>query len=223
MKPSLCLNFRCVECSSTLLPGSYKLVGDAGSLVCTHHFTRISSNSQNGRPDLSKQLSPLSSIVSPESAPSGKSFEKAMPDLSDANEHIAPSDNSSETHFLWREIRQSEKGGKEISEECEDSAKGQKESCPPSLPNPFEESDEEELKEEEHPQPGTGVTNGILFLTPVGSSAEESRPIPAPRKVSDPSPGARPVPRPRPPRPVQSPAVNGGCFSHALVYLLEQE
>lgn len=202
-----------MECSSTLLPGSYKPVGDAGSLVCTHHFTRVSSNSQNGRPDLSKQLSPVSSNASPESPPSGGLLEKALTDPSDANEHITPCDNSPKTHTLEREIRQNEKGGEEIREEFEDSAKEQTEPCPPSPPNPFDEFDEEELKEEEQPQPAAEVSNGALPLTPVRSTAEENRPIPAPRKVPDPSPSARPVPRPRPPRPLQSPAVNGGYFS----------
>lgn len=200
--------FRCMECSSTLLPGSYKLVGDAGSLVCKHHFTRRSSNSQNGRPDLSKQLSPVSSNASPESPPSGGSLEKALPDHSDANEHITPSENSPKTHSLEREVRQNEKGGEEIREEFEDSAKEQIEPCPPSPPNPFDESDEEEPKEEEPPQPATEVANGVLPLTPVRTTAGENRPIPAPRKASDPSPSARPVPKPRPPRPLQSPAVN---------------
>ncbi|KAK3557049.1 hypothetical protein QTP70_024256 [Hemibagrus guttatus] len=200
--------FRCRECSSTLLPGSYKLVGDSGSLVCTHHFTRISSNSQNGRPDLSKQLSPLSSNSSPESTPSGGSLEKALPECSDANEHINPSDDLPKTHSLEREPSQNEKGGKEIREEFEDGVKVQIEPCPPSPPNPFEESDEEELKEEAQPKPATEVTNGVLPVTSTRSTAGEDRPVPAPRKVSDSSPSVRPVPRPRPPRPLHSPAVS---------------
>ncbi|XP_060724671.1 MICAL-like protein 1 [Tachysurus vachellii] len=197
--------FRCMECSSTLLPGSYKHVGDAGSLVCTHHFTRISSNSQNGRPDLSKQLSSLSSNSSPESTPSGGGLDKASPEHSAANEHITPSDNLPKTHSLERETRHDEKGVKEIREEFEDGVKVQIEPCPPSPPNPFGESDEEELKEEEQPKPATDVANGLHPETSKKSTAGENRPIPAPRKVSDPSPSVRPVPRPRP-RPLQSPA-----------------
>ncbi|KAG7277285.1 hypothetical protein CRUP_036954, partial [Coryphaenoides rupestris] len=45
--------FRCRECSSTLLPGSYKMGKESGSLICTHHFTRPALADQNGRPDLS--------------------------------------------------------------------------------------------------------------------------------------------------------------------------
>lgn len=205
MEPFLCLHFRCKECSSTLLPGSYKLLGDAGSLVCTHHFTRISSNSRNGRPDLSK----LSSNSSLESPPSWESLEKALPESSDASEHITPSDNSPKTHSLEREISPNEKGGKEIRQEFEDSVKEEKEPCPSTPPNPFDESDEEELREEEQQQPAIEVTNGVRPLTPVRSTTDENRPIPAPRKVSDSSPSVRPVPRPRPPRPVRSPAVSG--------------
>ncbi|KAJ3614983.1 hypothetical protein NHX12_018552 [Muraenolepis orangiensis] len=46
--------FRCRECSSTLLPGSYRTGKESGSLICTHHFTRPALANQNGRPDLSK-------------------------------------------------------------------------------------------------------------------------------------------------------------------------
>ncbi|XP_053355518.1 MICAL-like protein 1 isoform X2 [Clarias gariepinus] len=202
--------FRCRECSSTLLPGSYKLVGEAGSLVCTHHFARKSLNSQNGRPDLSKQLSPVSSSASPDSPPSGGSLEEALPDLSDANEHITPSNHSPKTHSLEKEkeIRQNEIAREEIAKESEGSVKEQIEPRPPSPTNPFDESDEEELKEGKQPQPSAGVANGAFSLTPAQSTAEENRPKPAPRKVSDPCPSARPVPRPRPPRPAQSPAVS---------------
>uniref|UniRef100_A0A8D3BKS2 MICAL-like protein 1 n=1 Tax=Scophthalmus maximus TaxID=52904 RepID=A0A8D3BKS2_SCOMX len=47
--------FRCTECHSTLLPGSYKLGSDSGALVCTHHLARQALANQNGRPDLSKR------------------------------------------------------------------------------------------------------------------------------------------------------------------------
>ncbi|KAG5853945.1 hypothetical protein ANANG_G00032210 [Anguilla anguilla] len=50
--------FRCRECCSTLLPGSYKAGSEAGSLVCTHHFAKSFSANQNGRPDLSRLARP---------------------------------------------------------------------------------------------------------------------------------------------------------------------
>ncbi|XP_070965717.1 MICAL-like protein 1 isoform X2 [Oncorhynchus clarkii lewisi] len=54
--------FRCRECSSTLLPGSYKLGNEVGSLVCTHHFARSALANQNGRPDLSKRPTMVPSV-----------------------------------------------------------------------------------------------------------------------------------------------------------------
>ncbi|XP_063052727.1 MICAL-like protein 1 isoform X2 [Engraulis encrasicolus] len=75
--------FRCRECCSTLLPGSYKPGSDAGSLVCTHHFSRTSSSmaNQNGRPDLSKPhhdvvTSARSAPKRPENPPSKRSLER---------------------------------------------------------------------------------------------------------------------------------------------------
>ncbi len=66
----LCENFffflRCRECCRTLLPGSYKLTEDPGSLVCTHHFTRSASDAnQNGHSEMSNKLAKLTS-TSPE-------------------------------------------------------------------------------------------------------------------------------------------------------------
>ncbi|KAL7825908.1 hypothetical protein SRHO_G00336460 [Serrasalmus rhombeus] len=206
--------FRCRECSSTLLPGSYKLLGDAGSLVCTHHFTRTSSASQNGRPDLSKQVGPIVPNTSRVIPPSGGSLENTLPCHAEVN-NIAPSADSLKTNTLERENEQvqNEKGGVEEKAEAENSSKDETEPRPSSPPNPFDESDEEEEEEEkenEQQKSTTEVTNGALPPTPVKSAEEESRPVPAPRRVFDHSPPARPVPRPRPPRPSHSPAVNGG-------------
>ncbi|XP_007231412.3 MICAL-like protein 1 isoform X1 [Astyanax mexicanus] len=191
--------FRCRECSSTLLPGSYKLSEDAGSLVCTHHFTRTSSVSQNGRPDLSRQVGPVVSNPNHETPTRGRSLEKALPVHSEVRE-LAPSENQQE---------QNDEKEAEIREETEGGTIKETEPQPSSPPNPFDESDEEEdenRKEEEQPKGNTEVTNGVLSSTPVSSAGEDSRPVPAPRRVFDHSPPARPVPKPRPARPSQSPA-----------------
>uniref|UniRef100_A0A4W4FLB1 MICAL-like 1a n=1 Tax=Electrophorus electricus TaxID=8005 RepID=A0A4W4FLB1_ELEEL len=204
--------FRCKECSSTLLPGSYKLVGDAGSLVCTHHFARTSSSSQNGRPDSSKQLSPVASHSVPKTPPSGGRLENALPGYSDTNKLNIPSGNK--TKPLEDEREQDEKGGVGKAERVEDALKGETRFRPSSPPNPFDESDEEEEAEpelkEEQPKPAPVVANNALPLDPEASIRVENRPVPAPRRVYDPSPPVRPVPRTRPPRPTQSPAVNDG-------------
>ncbi|KAI4892897.1 hypothetical protein NFI96_027583, partial [Prochilodus magdalenae] len=200
--------FRCRECSSTLLPGSYKLVGDNGSLVCTHHFARTLSTSQNGRPDLSKQVGPKARREIP---PSVGRTESALPGHAEVDE-IAPNADSPKTDNLERENEQvqNQKEGLEKKEEAEDSLKDETQPRPASPPNPFDESDEEgDEKEDEQQKPNSDVSNGALPPTPVKSAGEESRPVPAPRRVFEqPTPG-HPVPRPRPPRPSQSPAVNG--------------
>ncbi|XP_066521129.1 MICAL-like protein 1 [Hoplias malabaricus] len=194
--------FRCRECSSTLLPGSYKFVGDPESLVCTHHFARTPSVNQNGRPDLSKLTGPIASNPGPEAPPSGRSLEKTFLGPSKAYE-AGPSADAPQTDAPKTEKEQEQ-------DAAEGSSKEETEPCPSTPPNPFDESEEEEdVKEEEQPKPTTEIANGGPPPAPAKSIREESRPVPAPRKVIDQSPSARPVPKPRPPRPAHSPAVNG--------------
>ncbi len=85
--------------------------------------------------------------------------------------------------------------------------------CSSSPPNPFDESEEEDqdtLQEDHKP-----ATDGDEPTTSVKSTAAEGRPVPAPRRVFEPTPAPRPVPKPRPPRPSESPIVNGEhwCWS----------
>uniref|UniRef100_A0A096LSN6 MICAL-like 1a n=1 Tax=Poecilia formosa TaxID=48698 RepID=A0A096LSN6_POEFO len=75
--------FRCTECHSTLLPGSYK-GNNSGALVCTHHLSRHTSASQNGRPDLSKKPEEV------QSARTGRSA-APFPALSERDEAKTPS------------------------------------------------------------------------------------------------------------------------------------
>ncbi|XP_058872174.1 MICAL-like protein 1 [Acipenser ruthenus] len=65
--------FRCKECSSTLLPGSYRAGSESGSFVCTHHYGNPSAN-QNGRPDLSQ----LGGGATAETPPSGRDQAQAF-------------------------------------------------------------------------------------------------------------------------------------------------
>lgn len=82
--------------------------------------------------------------------------------------------------------------------------------CSSSPPNPFDESEEEDqnTQQEDH-KPAADGANGNESTTPVKSTAAEGRPVPAPRRVFEPTPAPRPVPRPRPPRSSESPVVNG--------------
>lgn len=75
-------------------------------------------------------------------------------------------------------------------------------------PNPFDESDDEaeegEKKEEETQTPAKHTANGDLPSTP--HVEVTGRPVPAPRRVSDPIPPPRPVPRARLSRTADGPA-----------------
>lgn len=79
--------------------------------------------------------------------------------------------------------------------------------------NPFYESEEEEQdtqqEDEARNKPASDGSNGVLPSTPVRSTAAEGPPVPKPRRVFEPSPAPRPVPRARPPRPSESLTVNG--------------
>ncbi|CDQ93221.1 unnamed protein product [Oncorhynchus mykiss] len=154
--------FRCRECSSTLLPGSYKLGNEVGSLVCTHHFARSALANQNGRPDLSKRPTMVPSV--------------------------------------------------RIENEREDGAGEREVKPPPSVPpNPFDDIEEEG---EETPTTAKVTAKGVIPSTPVSHlGLGDSKPVPIPRRLSQPSPPPRPAPRVRPPC-VDTLAVNGDRGEH---------
>uniref|UniRef100_H3C912 MICAL-like 1a n=1 Tax=Tetraodon nigroviridis TaxID=99883 RepID=H3C912_TETNG len=140
--------FRCSECHSTLLPGSYKLESSSGVLVCTHHSARI-GRSTVVHASLSEREAEMVS-------PGGDSV--TVPAVGPNDE--APAGKSAE-------------------------ASGEKEEAPrPSTPpNPFDES--------------SGSTANSLSSTPAGHHQGATRPVPAPRRVSEPTPPPRPAPRVR--------------------------
>ncbi|RVE75708.1 hypothetical protein OJAV_G00001410 [Oryzias javanicus] len=73
-------------------------------------------------------------------------------------------------------------------------------SRPSSPPNPFDESDEEETQsatEEEPHTPVHSMTNGDDPSTPENPLERSSRPVPAPRRLSEAAPPPRPAPRAR--------------------------
>lgn len=79
----------------------------------------------------------------------------------------------------------------EHSAEKSTEGNGQKETPRSSTPpNPFDESDEGE-KEEDDSKPAANC----LSSTPVGHHQGMTRPVPAPRRVSEPTPPPRPAPR----------------------------
>ncbi|XP_029926290.1 MICAL-like protein 1 isoform X2 [Myripristis murdjan] len=204
--------FRCAECCSTLLPGSYKLGSDSGVLVCTHHFTRPAFGNQNGRPDLSKrpagvQSARTGSTTAHETPPSERDQEKTPPPGSITADHMSATGPITATPVATNEANSLEKENKE------DGSRETQEIPPASSPpNPFDESDEEEeggVKEEETQTPAKDTVIANLPPTPVTHLGGPNRPVPAPRRVLEPTPPPRPAPRVRPPRPADSPAVNG--------------
>lgn len=210
---------RCKECSSTLLPGSYKPGNDAGSLVCTHHFGRSSSVSQNGRPDLSKQPGMTARIrpQRPETPPKGRSLDRPEPSQNAARPQAIPiPDSASKSDSVETEKEKSvANSGGETS-----GAKEEITQQPPSTPpNPFDETDEDEEEDEEEEEkrgqeedgqkPAANALNDAVPPIPLNRAVPEIKPVPAPRRPADPTPPPRPAPRNITPRVTSSPAVNG--------------
>lgn len=104
-----------------------------------------------------------------------------------------------------------------VSPNEEDSAEkttegnGEKEETPRSStpPNPFDESDEGEKEEDD-----SNSTANCLSSTPVGHHQGMGRPVPAPRRVSEPTPPPRPAPRVR-----LLLAADGQWFSHCSLLI----
>lgn len=174
--------FRCRECSRTLLPGSYKFTEDPGALVCTHHFTRSASTNQNGHSDMSNRLAKLTT--------------SAEDPLCGNDSEISPQRDEEKTSELEERLRKQTDSKSKV--ETEEGA------------NPFDESEEEDRDiQQEDQKSATDVANGDTPSTSVKSTAAESRPVPAPRRVLEPSPAPRPVPRLRRSRISESITVNG--------------
>ncbi|PWA16835.1 hypothetical protein CCH79_00012775 [Gambusia affinis] len=180
--------FRCTECHSTLLPGSYK-GNNSGALVCTHHLSRHAPASQNGRPDLSKKPEEV------QPARTGRSA-APFPALSERDEAKTPSpvrSTSTETP-----ADDSATATAVVTSKEESLGEEEEEPRPSSPPNPFDESDEEEDEGEiEEETQAEEASNGDLPPPSDGEAAEASRPVPAPRRVSEVTPPPRPVPRVR--------------------------
>ncbi|XP_015248859.1 PREDICTED: MICAL-like protein 1 isoform X2 [Cyprinodon variegatus] len=179
--------FRCTECRSTLLPGSYR-GNDSGALVCTHHLSKHASANQNGRPDLSKITEEV------QSARTGRSA-ALHPVLSERDETKTPSPvRSTNGDTAANDSVTTVTSNKEESLDEEE----KEESRPSSPPNPFDESDEEEDEECNVEEKQTLETSNRDV--PSGSdenAAEASVPVPAPRTLSETTPPPRPTPRVR--------------------------
>lgn len=104
-----------------------------------------------------------------------------------------------------------ESPNEEDSAEKPPEGNGEKEETPRSStpPNPFDESDEGELEEND-----AKATANCLSSTPVDHHQDVTRPVPAPRRVSEPTPPPRPAPRVRLLRPA-----DGRWISHCSLLI----
>ncbi|KAM7418624.1 hypothetical protein PAMA_015976 [Pampus argenteus] len=192
--------FRCTECRSTLLPGSYKLGSNSGALVCTHHLTRHALANQNGRPDLSNRPAVVESTgIDRSIAPHTTESDQAK---TEANDTDMPTNGS----VTVTPVTTNKADSLENTKEMEESGETEEKPRSSSPPNPFDESDEEDegVKEEDTQTPDKHKANGDIPSTPVSHHEGASRPVPAPRRVSEPAPPPRPSPRVKLPRTTDS-------------------
>lgn len=109
-----------------------------------------------------------------------------------------------------KEISEIEAAVREQSDSRSNTETEHREPRSSSPPNPFDESEEEDQDTEKEDQKiADNVTNGDRPTTKLKGTEAEGRPVPAPRRVFEPTPAPRPVPRQRPPRPSESPTVSG--------------
>ncbi|NXF72253.1 MILK1 protein, partial [Sclerurus mexicanus] len=179
--------FRCKECSSTLLPGSYKPGSEAGTFVCTQHRGKLAMSGKAERRPSPDQQSPElrteseADSMREDALPAGAEVGK---DHSDSLESMA-------------ETRTPAGGLAGPAEK--DSAPSKAETAMPSAP-----AGSEMPVSQTPPRPPLPSKPTVLTQDKASSQdgrLRDSRPTPAPRKATDASalspPTSHPVPRPR--------------------------
>lgn len=179
---------------------------NSGLLVCSHHLTKHTSVNHNIRPDLSKgPTSVQSARMGRSTVPPASLSEREMEIISPGSQlDNAKPDNDSVAV-------PAESPNEEDSAEKPPEGNGEKEETPRSStpPNPFDESDEGELEEDD-----SKATANCLSSTSVDHHQDMTRPVPAPRRVSEPTPPPRPAPRVRLLRPA-----DGRWISHCSLLI----
>ncbi|KAK1886501.1 MICAL-like protein 1 [Dissostichus eleginoides] len=198
--------FRCTECHSTLLPGSYKLGSNSGALVCTHHLARQALANQNGRPDLNKQMRlrrqqmrlrrqqmRLRRQQMRLRRQQMRLRRQQMRLRTPTNETETPT-NETETPTNETETptNETETPTNETETPTNETETPTNDSVPVTAVTTNTADSVEEAKE----------TEGS-----VETEEGASRPVPAPRRVAEPTPPPRPAPRVRLPRTADSPTV----------------
>lgn len=188
-------------------------------LVCRHHLGRSALANQNGRPDLSKRPAAVQSArigrsTTPRASPTERNQAKTPSPVGRTDDADVPADESVTATPVPTSNAESSGGkdGSGVTEEMPRSA---------SPPNPFDESDEEEDEGEKEDDAQTSdkpTANGDLPAAPVGHHEDAARPVPAPRRVSEPTPPPRPAPRVRLPRTTDGPAAGLCPLLHIHCY-----
>ncbi|NXG23239.1 MILK1 protein, partial [Grallaria varia] len=179
--------FRCKECSSTLLPGSYKPGAEAGTFVCTQHRGKLAvSGKAERRPSPDRQSPELTTETGADSI-----REDALPTGAEVGKDDLDSlENMAETHTAAEDLA----GPAE-----KDSTPSKAGTVMPPAP-----TGSEALVSQTPPRPPLPSKPTILTQDKASSldgRPRDSRPTPAPRKAADVSaispPTSHPVPRPR--------------------------
>uniref|UniRef100_A0A493TP17 MICAL like 1 n=1 Tax=Anas platyrhynchos platyrhynchos TaxID=8840 RepID=A0A493TP17_ANAPP len=177
--------FRCKECSSTLLPGSYKPGSEAGTFVCTHHRGKLAVSGKMDRRASPERQSPelrteiAAGSVGEDGLPAGAEVGK---DNSTAVENVAETQMPAERPASPEEKDSTSSKAQTATPHAGSAAPTSQ--TPPRPPLPSKPSAPSQDK-----------------ASPLDARLRDTRPTPAPRRSTDASalsPAAsHPVPRPR--------------------------
>nr|XP_025038335.1 MICAL-like protein 1 [Pelodiscus sinensis] len=180
--------FRCKECSSTLLPGSYKPGPESGTFVCTQHWGKLGlSGRTGGRP--SPDLEHLSKRIEARAATVGEDVSSSEAEERKEDHVQTPQAIASESHPPEEEEKGRAPNGAEMAASSvrAENKTPCSEPCSQTPPRP--------------PLPSKPLMLSQDKASPLDGRLKDTRPTPAPRRSTDaaaPSPpSSNPVPRPR--------------------------
>ncbi|NXN95908.1 MILK1 protein, partial [Rhinopomastus cyanomelas] len=169
--------FRCKECSSTLLPGSYKPGSEAGTFVCTHHRGKL--------------------------AMSGKADRRPSPDLQSPELRTEAEAGSVGEDVLPEEAEVEKGHGDSVEGMAETSSPLEKDSTPSKAETATSPAQAGSGAPASQTPPRPPLPNKPTALTTQDKAGllRDIRPTPAPRRTTDAAvlspPTSHPVPRPR--------------------------
>ncbi|XP_010130806.1 PREDICTED: MICAL-like protein 1, partial [Buceros rhinoceros silvestris] len=173
--------FRCKECSSTLLPGSYKPGSEAGTFVCTQHRGKLAMNRKvESRPSPDQQSPELRNETG-----SGRVGEDALPTVAEVGKDSTNSlESIAETRMPAEEKDSTPSKAETVMPPAHAGSGVPVSQTPPRPPLPSKPAVLTQDKD--------NSLDGQL---------KDTRPTPAPRRATDASalspPTSHPVPRPR--------------------------